>query len=129
MCATQLTEPRGGTRQHTDDNPKASERCTDEIGAAGEIKQNWFQQSHETSLQGDKELKSGKDKDHNKNCQDGLTRDSYPSKLGLQPTHSKKYAPLQTFVNSHYVASKLKSKQKSNRSIRFILTYNYYFHT
>ena len=78
---------------------------------------------------GNKELKSGKDKDHSKNYQDGLTKDSYPSKPGLQSTHFKKYASLQTFVNSYYIASKPKSKQKSNRNIRFILTYNYYFHT
>ena len=77
---------------------------------------------------GNKKLKSGKDKDHSKYYQDGLTRDSHPSKPGLQPTHFKKYASLQSFVNSHYIASEPKAKQKSNRNIRFILTCNYYFH-
>ena len=73
-----------------------------------------------------KELKFGKDKDHIKNYQDGLTRESHPSKLGMQPTHSKKYATLQSFVNSHYIASEPKSKQKCSRSIRSKLTCNYY---
>ena len=182
MCTRQLIEPRGGTRQPSDDNPKALNCCTNEIGAAKVVKKNWFQQSHETSPQGkhnltllqnqlmcfnnkqkmpwisktyklyinlfkhlklirvnililvhletsNKELKSGKDKDHNKYYQDGLTRDSYPSKPGLQLIHFKKYASLQTFVNSYYITSKPKSLKKSNKSIRFILTCNYYFHT
>ena len=78
---------------------------------------------------GNKKLKSSKDKDYNKNYQDGLTRDNHPSKLGMQPTHSKKYATLQSFVNSHYIASEPKSKQKCNTSIRSKLTCNYYFYT
>ena len=182
MCAIQLTEPKGGARQTTNDNPKTSRHCIVEIKATKRIKQNWFQQSHETSLQGkhnitllqnqlmclnnkqkmswlpktykhytnpfkhskltrvnvlilvyletgNKELKSGKDKGHSKNYQDGLTRDSCPSKPGLQSIHFKNYASLQTLVNFHYIASKPKSKQKSNSNIRLILTYNYYFHT
>ena len=165
MCTMQLTEPRGGTRQPSDNNPKALDCYTDEIAASEVVKQNWFQQSHETNPQGkhnltllqnqlmcfnnkqkmpwisktyklytnflkhlkltrvnvlilahletsNKELKFGKDKDHSKYYQDGLTKDSYPSKPGLQPTHFKKYASLQTFVNSHHIASKPKSKQK-----------------
>ena len=47
----------------------------------------------------------------------------------MQPTHSKKYATLQSFVNSHYIASEPKSKQKCSKSIRSKLTCNYYFYT
>ena len=75
-----------------------------------------------------KKLKFGKDKDYNKNYQDGLTRNNHPSKPGMQPTHSKKYATLQSFVNSHYIASEPKSKQECSRSIRSKLTCNYYFY-
>ena len=167
MCTIQLTEPKGGARQTTNDNPKTPRHYIVEIKATEKIKQNWFQQSHETSPQGkhninllqyqlmclnnkqkmswlpktykhysnplkhpkltrvnvlifvhletgNKVLKSGKDKNHNKSYQDGLTRDNFPSKPDMQSIHFKKHASLQTFVNSHYIASKPKSKQNKH---------------
>ena len=78
---------------------------------------------------GNKKPKSCKDMDHNKNYQDSFIRNNPPSKPSTQPTHSKKYATLESFVNCHYIASELKAKHKCNRSIRSKLTCTYYFYT